>query len=187
MRFMSADCGPSSRHASKLPLSASNTKTTSSKMRAPLSPCCRYWATKSISSAAGSPSPLPSSASFSACRGRISAPSRIAYNELSGQWWYNAENTDKRYRDYRAERADSPAAAKPQIVRELLHGKKGRSLLIGDGVSDLLASSAVTLFTGYGGVVARERVRRRSAGVPGEPVSGAAAGAGGGPRPAGAS
>lgn len=82
----------------------------------------------------------------------------LAYNELSGQWWYNAENTDKRYRDYE----QSPltlSSGKPQIVRELIGGKSGRSLLIGDGISDLLAREAVDLFAGYGGVVARARVR----------------------------
>jgi phosphoserine phosphatase len=85
----------------------------------------------------------------------------IAYNELSGQWWYNDENAEKRYRDYRPSELTA-SSGKAEIVRELLAGKKGRSLLIGDGVSDLLASSAVTLFAGYGGVVARERVRREA-------------------------
>jgi phosphoserine phosphatase len=85
----------------------------------------------------------------------------IAYNELSGQWWYNAENAEKRYRDYRKSELTA-SSGKSQIVRELLEGKKGRSLLIGDGVSDLLAGSAVNLFVGYGGVASRERVRREA-------------------------
>jgi len=34
----------------------------------------------------------------------------------------------------------------------------GRSLLVGDGVSDLLAGEAVDLFVGYGGVVGRKKV-----------------------------
>jgi phosphoserine phosphatase len=85
----------------------------------------------------------------------------IAYNELSGQWWYNDDNAEKRYRDYRKSELTA-SSGKAQIVRELLEGKKGRSLLIGDGVSDLLAGNAVDLFVGYGGVASRERVRREA-------------------------
>ena len=44
------------------------------------------------------------------------------------------------------------------IRKELLNGKNGRSLLIGDGNSDLLASHAVDLFVGYGGVIKRQNV-----------------------------
>jgi phosphoserine phosphatase len=47
---------------------------------------------------------------------------------------------------------------KAQIVRELLGHQSGRSLLIGDGYSDLLAGQAVDLFVGFGGVAKRERV-----------------------------
>ena len=51
---------------------------------------------------------------------------------------------------------------KAQIVQELLDGQEGRSLLIGDGASDLLAAPAVDLFVGYGGVVSRRRVREEA-------------------------
>jgi len=37
-------------------------------------------------------------------------------------------------------------------------GRVGQALLVGDGVSDLLARPAVELFVGFGGVVHRERV-----------------------------
>ena len=47
---------------------------------------------------------------------------------------------------------------KAEIVTELKGDRRGRSLLIGDGTSDLLAGRAVDLFVGFGGVVARERV-----------------------------
>ena len=47
-------------------------------------------------------------------------------------------------------------------MRELLAGQRGRSLLIGDGNSDLLASTAVDLFVGYGGIIKRQRVLTQS-------------------------
>ena len=49
-------------------------------------------------------------------------------------------------------------AAKAQIVRQLVGDQPGRSLLIGDGLSDLLAGGEVDLFVGFGGVVHRPRV-----------------------------
>lgn len=82
----------------------------------------------------------------------------IAYNELSGPWWERSSNDDKRYLTYR-EGALTLSDGKAQIVGELLGEQRGRSLLIGDGNSDLLAGRAVDLFVGYGGVVARPRVR----------------------------
>lgn len=85
----------------------------------------------------------------------------VAYNELSGQWWTSDENAAKRYRDYQPSELTA-SSGKADTVRELLQGKKGRSLLVGDGVSDLLAGSTVDLFVGYGGVVTRERVRREA-------------------------
>jgi hypothetical protein len=47
---------------------------------------------------------------------------------------------------------------KADIVRELRGDQPGRALLIGDGNSDLLASPAVDLFIGYGGVATRQKV-----------------------------
>ena len=44
------------------------------------------------------------------------------------------------------------------MVRELLGDRFGRSMLIGDGVSDLAARDAVDLFVGYTGVVGRPHV-----------------------------
>jgi phosphoserine phosphatase len=84
----------------------------------------------------------------------------INYNELSGHWWeanlpHNEGNIQ--YLTYE-EGALSISDGKAQIVTDLLGKQKGRSLLIGDGNSDLLASKAVDLFVGYGGIVERERV-----------------------------
>lgn len=57
--------------------------------------------------------------------------------------------------------AESPltrATGKSVVVRELLSSTKGRSMLVGDGVSDLVAAGEVDLFVGYTGVVERARV-----------------------------
>ncbi len=85
----------------------------------------------------------------------------VAYNQLSGNWWQN-QNPGEQYLAY-DKGALTVSDGKAQIVRELLgeqHGRSAnnRSLLIGDGNSDLLAGTAVDLFIGYGGVVPRNRV-----------------------------
>jgi phosphoserine phosphatase len=81
----------------------------------------------------------------------------LTYNELSGRWWEKSEGDDRRYLAHE-ESALTVSDGKAQIVRELLGQQRGRSLLVGDGYSDLLAGQAVDLFVGYGGVVARPRV-----------------------------
>ena len=83
----------------------------------------------------------------------------VAYNALSGEWWQHEElrGRDESYLTY--DHGDLTVSdGKARIVRELLQGKRGRSLLVGDGMSDLLASTAVDLFVGYGGVVSRTTV-----------------------------
>lgn len=84
----------------------------------------------------------------------------VRYNQLDGSWWQSGN--DNHYLAYQ-KGALTVSDGKAQIVRELLgeqHGRpaNGRSLLIGDGSSDLLAGTAVDLFIGYGGVVVREQV-----------------------------
>jgi len=82
----------------------------------------------------------------------------ITYNELSGQWWERSAADDKRYMTH-TEGALTISDGKAQIVTELLGEQRGRSLLIGDGNSDLKAGRAVDLFVGFGGVVARPVVQ----------------------------
>ena len=84
----------------------------------------------------------------------------VRYNELSGKWWQRQtpQDTDDKYYLTFTEGALTISDGKAEIVKQLVGGKNGRSLLIGDGSSDLLAGRAVDLFVGYGGVVARERV-----------------------------
>lgn len=50
------------------------------------------------------------------------------------------------------------ADGKSVMVRELLEDQPGRSLLVGDGVSDLVAGGEVTCFIGFTGVVERPSV-----------------------------
>jgi phosphoserine phosphatase len=90
---------------------------------------------------------------------------QVDYDRLAGDWWYAETDFQKpkqeRYIDYEVG-ALTVSDGKAQIVKELLGGRNGRSLLIGDGSSDLLASHTVDLFVGYGGVVQRERVKAES-------------------------
>jgi phosphoserine phosphatase len=50
------------------------------------------------------------------------------------------------------------ANGKSIVVRELLRGRPGRSLLVGDGASDLVAAESVTCFVGFTGVVERPSI-----------------------------
>lgn len=87
----------------------------------------------------------------------------LEYNELSGEWWRYHEpgaRHSQAFLDY----DDSPltvSSGKPQIVREMIaqSGRSGRTLMIGDGASDLATRGVVDLFVGFGGVVARQKVR----------------------------
>lgn len=90
----------------------------------------------------------------------------VQYDTLAGEWWkQTASERDARYKHYK-EGALTISDGKAEIVQELLGQSKsfnnGRSLLIGDGSSDLLASRSVNLFVGYGGVITRERVIREA-------------------------
>ena len=50
------------------------------------------------------------------------------------------------------------AEGKPLVIRELLRNRTERSMLIGDGVSDLVAAPEVDLFVAFTGVAEREYV-----------------------------
>ncbi|MGA9596028.1 MAG: HAD-IB family phosphatase [Acidimicrobiia bacterium] len=90
----------------------------------------------------------------------------LEYDQLSGEWWDYMQDqwdqrTDVRYKDSE----DTPlvdSSGKSAVITELLPRRYGRSLLIGDGVSDLAARSAVDLFVGFTGVVARPHVVARA-------------------------
>lgn len=84
---------------------------------------------------------------------------KVRYNELSGTWWKNERipNVEERYMHH-GQDALTISDGKAEIVREILSDRRGRSLLIGDGISDLYAGRAVDLFVGFGGVVKRSPV-----------------------------
>jgi len=86
----------------------------------------------------------------------------VEYDELSGEWWdYLQDQWDQRPDVAYKDSEDTPlvdSSGKAAVVAELLGGRYGRSLLIGDGVSDLAARDAVDLFVGFTGVVARPHV-----------------------------
>jgi phosphoserine phosphatase len=90
----------------------------------------------------------------------------LEYDELSGEWWdYLQDQWDQRIDVQYKESEDTPlvdSSGKGAVVKELLANRFGRSLLIGDGVSDLAAREVVDLFVGYTGVVARPHVVRDS-------------------------
>lgn len=96
-------------------------------------------------------------------------PSRIRavelqYNELSGEWWRYHEpeaQQSKTYLDYN-EGPLTVSSGKPKIINELTGDLVGRRMMIGDGSSDLATSAIVDLFIGYGGVVARDKVKAES-------------------------
>ena len=85
----------------------------------------------------------------------------LEYNELSGRWWDYAEpgaQQAQTYLDY-DEGPLTVSSGKSAIISELARSLPGRRMMIGDGSSDLETKSDVDLFVGYGGVVARDRVR----------------------------
>lgn len=86
----------------------------------------------------------------------------VDYDQLSGEWWRgNADRSKEKYLNYE-EGYLTVSDGKADIVKQLIGDQNGRSLLIGDGTSDLRASRAVNLFVGFGGVVARDKVRQEA-------------------------
>lgn len=94
----------------------------------------------------------------------------ISYDQLAGDWWAGRnERLETGSEDLFLDIEDSTLAesdGKGKIINELLGelpgDRQGQSLLVGDGYSDLLASPAVDLFVGYGGVVDRKKVRNEA-------------------------
>jgi phosphoserine phosphatase len=91
----------------------------------------------------------------------------LQFDQLSGAWWEYGPGRERAHQEERyLIHEESPLAesqGKAAIVGELLADPSGgRSLLVGDGVSDLEARDAVDLFVGFGGVVFRERVAREA-------------------------
>ena len=88
----------------------------------------------------------------------------VEYDSLSGEWWnyqkdHWGERPDVRYLKH-DEGPLVQSTGKIDVIRRLQKGHPARSLLVGDGISDLAARSAVDRFIGFGGVVRREKVAR---------------------------
>ena len=85
----------------------------------------------------------------------------VVFDQLAGKWWQYDQhryggNPDERYLAY----ASTPLAetnGKREVITQLA-GNSKKTMLIGDGTTDLEACDAVNLFVGFGGVVRRERV-----------------------------
>ncbi len=88
----------------------------------------------------------------------------VEYNSLSGEWWdYQKDQWGSRPDVNYLKHDDGPlvkSAGKPDVVRQLKNGYVGRSMLVGDGISDVAARDAVDRFVGFGGVIARPAVAR---------------------------
>jgi soluble P-type ATPase len=86
----------------------------------------------------------------------------VCYNSLSGQWWdYEQDRWGRRPDVEYLNPADTPLIethGKTPVIQELRGRRSGQAMLVGDGISDLVARPAVDLMLGFGGVVARERV-----------------------------
>jgi len=88
----------------------------------------------------------------------------VRYNRLSGAWWdYQQDRWGHRPDETYLDSEDTPlieSHGKADVVAEFLRHRAGRSLLVGDGMSDVAARSAVDLLVGFGGVVVRQGVLR---------------------------
>ena len=86
---------------------------------------------------------------------------KVEYDTFSGSWWQGQGPWREEYLALQRS-VLTESDGKARIIRELLQNQTGRSLLVGDGVSDLLASREVDLFAGFGGVICRDRVASES-------------------------
>ena len=90
----------------------------------------------------------------------------LEYDALSGEWWdYLQDQWDQRTDVEYKDSEDTPlvqSSGKSDVVAEMLGDRRGRSILVGDGVSDLAAKDVVDLFVGFTGVVSRPHVLAES-------------------------
>jgi len=85
------------------------------------------------------------------------------HDSLSGDWWKPGHGpADEKYAGFEGG-ALTRSDGKAEIINQLLAGKSGLSMLVGDGASDLSAADAVDLFVGFGGVVRRDQVAAEAA------------------------
>ncbi|MFQ5611456.1 MAG: HAD-IB family phosphatase [Anaerolineae bacterium] len=86
----------------------------------------------------------------------------VSYDVLSGEWWnYEQDRWGRRLDVQYLDHNGGPLVetqGKADVVRDLRGERVGRSVLVGDGVSDLAARPEVDRVIGFGGAVRRERV-----------------------------
>ncbi len=89
----------------------------------------------------------------------------IEFDQLSGKWWrYDLDryggNPDERYLGL----PPTPLIETrgKRTILQALGGAEKRTVLVGDGMTDLEARDAVKLFVGFGGVIRREQVAAES-------------------------
>ncbi len=77
------------------------------------------------------------------------------FDSLSGSWW-SETSLDARYLDYSSGNL-TVSKGKADVITSVVQ-TNGRRMMIGDGVSDLLAADAVDLFVAFAGFVSRPAV-----------------------------
>lgn len=86
----------------------------------------------------------------------------VDFDSLSGQWWdYQRDRWGQRPDVNYRKHDEGPLVqshGKADVIRQLSGERAGRSVLIGDGISDLAARPALNRFMGFGGVVSRPGV-----------------------------
>jgi phosphoserine phosphatase len=83
----------------------------------------------------------------------------LEFNQLAGRWWEypgRADNPAEQYLDFVSGPLSETQGKAAVIAR--MRRRPGRAMLVGDGISDLMARPAVELFVGFGGVAHRKRV-----------------------------
>jgi phosphoserine phosphatase len=90
----------------------------------------------------------------------------MEYDQLAGQWWryWEQPGGQNPRANYLAVESNplTGSLGKNRIIARLRAEHPGRALLVGDGLSDLEASSEVDLFTGFGGAVYRQRIAEKA-------------------------
>ena len=90
----------------------------------------------------------------------------MEYDQLAGQWWryWELPGGQNPRANYLAVEANplTGTLGKNQIITRIREKHPGRVILVGDGLSDLEASSDVDLFVGFGGAVYRKRIADES-------------------------
>ena len=91
----------------------------------------------------------------------------MEYDQLAGEWWRYWEqpggcNPRAKYLVYEANPLTATKGKNRVIAARIRKQFKGKTLLIGDGMSDLETLPELDLFIGFGGAVYREQVAKQA-------------------------